>query len=49
MNLVRSGPVHEIVGLSRKFCSAENFGLGPIFSEKIVLPGTNIDEKMGRC
>ena len=31
--------------LSRKFCSAENFGLGPVFSEKIVTPGTNFLKK----
>ena len=35
--------------LSRKFCSADNFGPGPIFSEKIVPPGTNFPEKRGRC
>ena len=30
-------------GLSRKFCSAENFGSGPIFSGKIIPPGTFSD------
>ena len=31
--------------VSQKFCSAENFGPGPIFSEKIVPPGTDFPEK----
>ena len=35
----------KLRGLSRKFCSAENFGPGPIFSEKIVPPRTNFPEK----
>ena len=34
-------------GLSQKFCSAENFGPGPIFSGKIVLGGTIFSEKNG--
>ena len=33
--------------LSRKFCSAENFGQGPIFSGKIVPPGSIFSEKNG--
>ena len=33
--------------LSRKFCSAENFGPGPIFSGKIVPGGTVFSEKNG--
>ena len=34
-------------GLSWKFCSAENFGSGPFFSEKIVPGGTIFPEKNG--
>ena len=34
-----------VKGLSWKFCSAENFGPGPIFSEKIVPPRMNFPEK----
>ena len=34
-------------GLSRKFCSAENFGPGPIFSEKIVPFRNDFFEKNG--
>ena len=33
--------------LSRKFCSAEYFGPGPIFSGKIVPPGSIFSEKNG--
>ena len=33
--------------LSRKFWSAENFGPGPIFSLKILVPWTNFFEKSG--
>ena len=33
--------------LSQKFCSAENFGPGPIFSGKIVPPGSIFSEKNG--
>ena len=33
--------------LSRKFCSAEKFGPGPIFSGKIVPDGTVFSEKNG--
>ena len=33
--------------LSRKFCSAEKFGPGPIFSGKIVPPGSIFSEKNG--
>ena len=36
-------------GVSRKFCSAENLGPGPIFQKKIVPSGTNFPEKKGRC
>ena len=43
------GKILSILGsglvLSRKFCSAENFGQGPIFSENIVPPRTNFPEK----
>ena len=35
------------VALSRKFWSAENFGPGPIFSLKILVPRTNFFEKLG--
>ena len=34
-----------IEDVSQKFCSTENFGPGPIFSEKIVPSGTNFPEK----
>ena len=33
--------------MSRKFCSFENFGPGPFFSGKIVLPGMIFPEKNG--
>jgi len=33
--------------VSRKFWSAENFGPGPIFSLKILVPGTNFFGKIG--
>ena len=36
-------------GLSRKFGSGENFGPGPFFAGKIVLPGMIFPEKMGRA
>ena len=39
--------ISQVAALSRKFCSAEKFGPGPIFSEKIVPPGTNFPEKKG--
>ena len=35
------------VGLSRKFWSAENFGPGPIFSLKTLVPRTNFFRKIG--
>ena len=45
LSSVDASPLHYINTcddvLSRKFCSAENFGPGPFFSEKIV-PGETI-------
>ena len=40
-------PGYRNMDLSRKFCSAENFGPGPIFSGKIVPPGSIFSEKIG--
>ena len=31
--------VHKSLGLSRKFWSSKNFGLGPFFQEKLVWVG----------
>ena len=36
-----------VCGLSRKFWSSENFGPGPIFSLKILVPRTSFFEKSG--
>ena len=44
MELISSGNF-SCCEMSEKFCSAENFGPGPIFSKKIVPPGTNFPEK----
>ena len=46
-NDFRSSILDTLKVLSRKFCSAENFGPGPIFSGKIVPPGSIFSEKNG--
>ena len=42
---IQSSHGNQFKALSRKIFSTENFGPGPIFSEKIVPPGTNFPEK----